>query len=421
MDQIVIHGGKPLRGTVEVSGFKNAALPILFATVLTNDVCIIGNLPAISDVKLSFDILRAMGLRIDQLDKTTYRIDSRGATYGKSPDHLVEKMRGSIYIIGAELGRFGNASAGNCGGCNFGQRPIDQHLKAFRALGATVEECEDGRLNAWADQLVGKVIAFDVVSVGATVNAILASVMADGMTVLENAAHEPHIVDLANFLNACGASISGAGTDVIKIRGVSSLHGCTYDIIPDMIEAGTYMVAAAVTGGKIEITNVIPKHLESIAAKLREMGVSVEEGDESVTVTGGDSLHGIHVKTMPYPGFPTDMHPQMSVLLCVADGISYMTENIFEHRFAYVEQLRSMGASISIDDRVATIQGGNRLLAANVRAVDLRAGAAMILAGLVARGKTVVSEIGYVRRGYDNIVGKLRALGADITDIDTED
>ena len=417
MEQIVINGGKPLRGTVEVSGFKNAALPIMFATVLTNDVCIIGNLPAISDVILTLEILRSMGVEIEQIDDTTYRIDSRHATYGCAPDNLVQKMRGSVYILGAELGRFAHASAGTCGGCDFGQRPIDQHVKAFRALGAAVEERDDGRVTADAEGLTGAVIYFDMVSVGATVNAILASVMAEGMTILENAAHEPHIVDLANFLNACGASISGAGTDVIKIRGVPSLHGCTYDIIPDMIEAGTYMVAAAVTGGKIEITNVIPKHLESISAKLREIGAEVEEGDESVTVTAGGHMIGVHVKTMPYPGFPTDMHPQMSVLLCLVEGVSYVNETIFEHRFKYVEQLRKMGASITLDEHMATIQGGNCLLPAAVNAVDLRAGAAMILAGLAARGKTTVSDIVYVERGYDNIVGKLQALGADIRKI----
>ncbi len=413
MNQIVINGGIPLRGTVEVSGCKNAALPVLFATVLTADVCVLGNIPAISDVLLTFDILRAMGVRIEQFGPTTYQIDARDATWGQSPNELVRCMRASTYVIGAELGRFCRAAVGTPGGCDFGDRPIDQHIKAFRALGAEVST-EDGRVTASADALHGASVYFDVVSVGATVNAIMASVMAEGMTVLENAAHEPHIVDLANFLNACGARISGAGTDVIKIRGVPALHGCAYEIIPDMIEAGTYMIAAAVTGGKMEITNVIPKHLESITAKLQEVGVSVEEGDESVTVTAANNMHGIHVKTMPYPGFPTDMHPQISVLLCLCDGVSTVTENVWENRFRYTEQLRAMGASVTIDGRTATIQGGNRLLPARVSAVDLRAGAAMILAGLAARGKTVVGNVHFIERGYDNIVGKLRALGADI-------
>ncbi len=417
MDQIVINGGKALYGRAEVSGFKNAALPVLFATVLTEDVCTVGNVPDISDVELTLNILRSMGISVEKVAPCTYRIDARHACWGKTPAELVNHMRGSMYVIGAELGRFGHASAGWPGGCDFGSRPIDQHIKAFEALGAVYSE-DETHLEAHGEHLVGTVINFDVVSVGATVNAILAATRATGMTVLENAAHEPHIVDLANFLNACGADIKGAGTDVIKIRGVPMLHGCTHDIIPDMIEAGTYMIAAAVTGGRIEVANVIPKHLESITAKLREIGVTVEEGDESVTVyVEQQPLLGVHVVTRAYPGFPTDMHPQMSVLLCLCDGISTMTENIWHDRFRYVPYLHAMGASIIVEDAVATIQGGNRLLPAKVEATDLRAGAAMILAGLAARGKTEVGHMEYVERGYDNIVGKLRALGADIEEI----
>ena len=413
MHQIVINGGKPLCGRVSVSGFKNAALPILFATVLIDDECTISNIPEISDVIMTLDILRAMGVKVTQLDETTYRFDSREATYGRAPCDLVHCMRASLYVLGAELGRFGKTALAAPGGCNFGERPIDLHMKAFRALGATMDDTPE-RITGHADTLVGASIYLDIVSVGATINAMLASVMAEGQTVIENAAHEPHIIDLANFLNACGASIKGAGTDVIKINGVSKLHGCVHEVIPDMIEAGTFMVAAAVTGGSLIIDNVIPKHLEAVASVMREVGVKITEGDESVTVEGGTPLTGFHLSTRPYPGFPTDMHPQMSVLLCLADGVSTVTETIFEKRFRYTEELRQMGASIRVDDNVATIQGGNRLLPAAVKAVDLRAGAAMILAGLAARGKTTISNIELIERGYHDIVGKMRSVGADI-------
>lgn len=413
MEQIVINGGISLFGEVEVSGSKNAALPILFATVLTSDVCVIENVPQISDVALTFEILREMGAKIKELDKNTFEIDTVNVRSGCSPYDLVRQMRGSTYIMGVELGRFGNAKVGWPGGCNFGIRPIDQHKKAFEALGATFVN-ENGFITITSDELVGNSIYFDTVSVGATVNAILASVFAKGMTIIDNAAKEPHIVDLANFLNACGASISGAGTDMIKVKGCEKLHGCTYTIIPDMIEAGTYMIAAAATKGKIKVSNVIPKHLEAISAKLCEMQVEVEEGDDSIIVAYTGALTNVNVKTQPYPGFPTDMHPQMSALMCLADGIGRMTETVFDNRFRYVEEFSRMGANIKVEGRTAIIEGGGQFTPAPVSAVDLRAGAAMIIAGLSAKGETVIMDIESIERGYDNIVTKLKSLGADI-------
>lgn len=413
MEQIVIHGGNKLFGKVAVSGSKNAALPILISTILVNDVSVIENLPNINDVKLTLEILDSMGAKIKMLDETTYEIDTRPVEYGSSPYDLVKKMRGSTYLIGAELGRFGKSKVGWPGGCDFGIRPIDQHIKGFQALGASVK-VEGGYITADSDSLSGNSVYFDIVSVGATINAILASVMANGNTTIDNAAREPHVVDLANYLNSCGARISGAGTDVIRIRGVRRLWGSRYAIIPDMIEAGTYMISAAATGGTVEITNVIPKHLESISAKMQEMGIEVTELDESVIVRSCENMNAINVKTLPYPGFPTDMHPQMSVLLCFAQGVSHITENIFENRFRYAEELARMGAAISVNGKTASIEGRGRLVGAPVRAVDLRAGAAMIIAGLSAEGTTTITEIGSIQRGYDDIVGKLKNLGADI-------
>lgn len=418
MEQIVINGGKALVGEVVVSGSKNAVLPILFATVLTKDVCVIENVPEIADVLITFKILREMGAKVREIDKNTYEIDATTMESGRSSYELVRQMRASTYIMGAELGRFGCAKVGFPGGCNFGIRPIDQHKKAFEALGANFVN-ENGFITITSEKLVGSSIYFDTVSVGATVNAILASVLAEGMTIIDNAAKEPHIVDLANFLNTCGASISGAGTDVIKVKGCKELHGCTYAVIPDMIEAGTYMIAAAATKGSIKVSNVIPKHLESISAKLSEMQLCVEEGDDSVTVSYVGSLENVNVKTQPYPGFPTDMHPQMSTLMCMADGIGRMTETIFDNRFRYVEELSRMGASIKVEGRTAIIEGGSPLNSAPVSAVDLRAGAAMIIAGLSAVGKTTIMDIEYIERGYDNIVDKLKALGADIEKVNS--
>lgn len=415
MEKYVINGGRPLYGEVEVSGTKNAAGAILIATLLVNDKCVIENLPVINDVATSLEILRKMEVDVRMIDKNTVEIDTRSAVGGTSPLDLVRKMRSSYYLYGAELGRFGRAYAGYPGGCDFGVRPIDQHIKGFEALGATVS-CEGGYVEAVAPPggLRGANIFFDLNTVGGTINVMLAAVRTKGLTIIENAAREPHVVDVANFLNTCGANISGAGTDTIKIKGVDKLHGCTYAIIPDMIEAGTFMVAAAATMGRLRIRNVIPKHLESISAKLEEMGISIEEDDDAVTVWREGPLNRVNVKTLPYPGFPTDMQPQMCTLMCLADGVSYLNESIFENRFRYVEELKRMGANIKVDGRTAIIEGGTPLSAATVRAVDLRAGVAMIIAGLSIDGRTEIEEIHHIERGYDNIVGKLQGVGADI-------
>ncbi len=415
MEKILINGGRPLYGDIEVSGTKNAAGAILIATLLVEDKCVIENLPAINDVATSLEILRAMGMDVRMINRTTMEIDSTHAVGGTSPIELVRKMRSSYYLYGAELGRFGRAYVGFPGGCDFGVRPIDQHIKGFEALGATVSIVEGGYIEAIAPGgLHGANIFFDMNTVGGTINVILAAVKAKGLTVIENAAREPHVVDLANFLNTCGAKISGAGTDTIKIKGVEKLHGCTYAIIPDMIEAGTYMIAAAATKGRLCIRNVIPKHLESISAKLEEMGVTIEEDDDFITVSREGPLNRVNIKTLPYPGFPTDMQPQIGALMCLADGVSYLNESIFENRFRYMEELKRMGASVKVDGRTAIIEGGSTLTAAPVRALDLRAGAALIIAGLATEGCTEIDEIQHIERGYDNIVGKLRGVGADI-------
>ena len=422
MEKIVVRGGKPLFGNVEVSGMKNAALPILYACVLVKSKCVIENVPAVRDVTLSLSILKEMGASVRMLTKNTYEIDCTNININAVPYELFRQMRASYYLLGAELGRFGRAVVGFPGGCDFGERPIDQHIKGFEALGGEVN-LENGNIaiEAKGGQLKGTNIFFDLVSVGATINIMLAAVTAEGTTIIDNAAREPHIVDLANFLNTCGANIRGAGTDMIKIKGVKSLYGCTYAIIPDMIEAGTFMIAAAATRGCVRINNVIPKHLESVAAKLEEIGVSVEELDDAVIVKGVESLSRTSVKTHPYPGYPTDMHPQMTVLLTQAQGVSYITEGVYENRFRYVDELRRMGAQIKVDGRTAIIEGGTPLSAAPVRAVDLRAGVAMVIAGLIAEGDTEVTDIHLIERGYDDIVGKLRGLGADIRRIVTPD
>lgn len=414
MEKILINGGNMLDGVVEVSGTKNAALAIIFATILVKDICIIENLPVINDVTLSLEILQAMGIKIRMLTKNIIEIDSRNVIGGSSPLELVRKMRASYYLLGAELGRFNRAYVGYPGGCDIGARPIDYHIKGFEALGVTVN-IEGGYVEAIAEKgLKGNNIYFDSSTVGGTINVILAATKAKGTTIIENAAREPHVVDLANFLNTCGAKISGAGTDTIKIRGVEKLHGCNYAIIPDMIEAGTYMIAAAATCGNLRINNVIPKHLESISAKLEEMGVSVTEHDDYVIVTRSNKLNRVNIKTLPYPGFPTDLQPQMCILLCLADGVSILTESIFESRFKYVKELERMGASIKVEGRSAIIEGGLPLSGAQVKALDLRAGVAMVIAGLVAKGVTEIDDIYHIDRGYDNIIGKLCNVGADI-------
>ena len=415
MDKYVIKGGNVLSGTVRIGGMKNAALPILYACVLVNGRCTIENVPDVRDVTMSIDILRDMGADIDRLSDTTYSIDCRDIKQGTSKTELVQKLRASYYLLGAELGRFGKAHVALPGGCNFGgARPIDQHIKGFEALGATVV-ADDEKVDIDAPNgVVGDDVFFDTVTVGGTMNIMLAAVTAKGNTMIENAAREPHIVDLANFLNTCGAKISGAGTDTIKIRGVRELHGSDYAIIPDMIEAGTYMIAAAATGGCVKIDNVIPKHLEAISAKLEDVGVIIEELDDAVIVTGRGQIKSTRLKTRPYPGFPTDMHPQMSAMLTCAHGTSIVVEGVYENRFKYAKELVKMGADIEVNGNKAVIAEVDRLHGAEVEAVDLRAGVAMVIAGLIAEGETTVTNIGYIERGYENIIAKLTAVGADI-------
>ncbi len=422
MDKIVITGGKRLQGSVPISGFKNAALPILVATVLTGDVCVIENVPSISDVEITLQILQAMGASVRMTGKNTVEIDTRHVRQGQTPPELIGKIRGSTYFIGAELGRFGRAHVGWPGGCDIGNRPIDQHVKAFEALGASVTT-DSGFIDAEAKNgLHGSSVYFDSTSVGATANLILAAVTAEGTTIVDNAAREPHIVDLANFLNTCGANITGAGTDVIKIKGVDSLHGCSYSIIPDMIEAGTFMIAAAATGGRVRIDGVIPKHMECLSAKLEEMGAQIEEVDDSILVSAGRRLDKTTVKTLPYPGFPTDLQPQIATLLCLCDGVSHVTETIFENRFKYIDELQKMGANVRVvNGKTAIIEGVPQFSAATLRAMDLRGGAALIIAALAADGVSSIVNIGSIERGYDNICGKLAALGADIRKVTEPD
>ena len=417
MEKYIINGGIPLHGEVEISGAKNAAVAILPATILAAGKCVIENLPAISDVMVSLQILSELGARVRLINKNTYEIDTTYLSCTEVPNELSRQMRASYYFLGALLGRFGNAQVAMPGGCNLGPRPIDQHLKAFTALGAE-DSVEYGMINVHSDSLKGVHIFFDTVSVGATMNAMLSAVLAEGQTVLENVAKEPHVVDLANCLNMMGAEIRGAGTDVIRIRGVKSMHGCEYSIIPDQIEAGSYMVAAAVTGGDVTVRNVIPKHLEPITAKLRLAGCEVEEFDESVRVRRTGDLHPLKIKTMPYPGFPTDLQPLFAVMLCLAKGTSIITEGIWENRFRYADELAHMGANIQVDGQVAVIEGVDSLQAAPLRASDLRAGAALVVAALGAKGTSEVDETSHIERGYENIVEKFQALGADIKRVD---
>ena len=405
MEKYMINGGIPLHGEVEISGAKNAAVAILPATILAAGKCVIENLPAISDVMVSLQILSELGARVRLINKNTYEIDTTYLSCTEVPNELSRQMRASYYFLGALLGRFGNAQVAMPGGCNRGPRPIDQHLKAFTALGAE-DSVEYGMINVHSDSLKGVHIFFDTVSVGATMNAMLSAVLAEGQTVLENVAKEPHVVDLANCLNMMGAEIRGAGTDVIRIRGVKSMHGCEYSIIPDQIEAGSYMVAAAVTGGDVTVRNVIPKHLEPITAKLRLAGCEVEEFDESVRVRRTGDLHPLKIKTMPHPGFPTDLQPLFAVMLCLAKGTSIITEGIWENRFRYADELAHMGANIQVDGQVAVIEGVDSLQAAPLRASDLRAGAALVVAALGAKGTSEVDETSHIERGYENIVEK---------------
>ena len=415
MDKYVIKGGNRLTGEVTISGAKNAAVAIIPAVILSEAPCRIENIPDISDVKTLTNILQEMGGKVEYLDRHTIVVDPGSIHTDVVSAESARRIRASYYFIGALLGRCRNAVVPLPGGCNFGVRPIDQHLKGFAALGCDYS-LDNGMIAVSAkNDLHGANIYLDVVTVGATMNIMLAAVKARGLTVIENAAREPHIVDLANFLNTMGADIRGAGTDTIKIHGVQKLRGCTYSIIPDQIEAGTYMVAAAATGGDVTVKNVTPKHLESISAKLEEMGVTVEEGDDSVRVVCDKPLRKCNVKTMPHPGFPTDMQPQIVALLSIAQGTSMVNESVWEGgRFKYVDELRRMGAQITVDGKIAIVEGVERLKGAPVRALDLRAGAAMVIAGLVAEGTTQVEDVVYIERGYENIVDKLVDLGADI-------
>lgn len=414
LEKFVINGGTRLCGEVTISGAKNAVVAIIPAAILAQDVCLIENIPNISDVTMIIRILQQMGAKVRMLNSHTLEIDTSHISSYVVPHEMTKHLRASYYLIGALLGTFNHARVAMPGGCDFGVRPIDQHIKGFEMLGAEVA-IDNGMIIADTDRLIGTQVYLDVVSVGATINIMLAAVKANGLTIIENAAKEPHIVDVANFLNSCGADVRGAGTDVIKIRGVSKLHGCTYSIIPDQIEAGTYMVAAAATGGDVLVKNVIPKHLESITAKLVESGVEVIEYDDAVRVRRKSELHKCNVKTMPHPGFPTDMQPQMAVLLSVAHGTSIISESVWDNRFRYTEQLLRMGARIKVDGKVAIIEGVPELRGAPVKATDLRAGAAMLIAGMMAKGTTEIEDIRHIERGYENIVEKIQALGADIT------
>ena len=399
MEKLIISGGKPLNGSVHISGAKNAVVAIIPAALLIEGKCVIENVPCIDDVSVITDILTQLGAKIRMLNKHTIEIDSTNIETCKADHNMVSKMRASYYLMGALLGRFNHALVSMPGGCNLGPRPVDQHLKGFKALGAKVED-DNGYYELTADELVGGHVFFDIVSVGATINVMLAAVKAHGITIIENAAKEPHIVDVANFLNSMGANIKGAGTDVIKIKGVSSLKGGTYSVTPDYVEAGTYMLMTAGTGGNVLIKDVIPKHLESITAKLREIGATVNEYDDSIQVISTSRLSSARVKTLPYPGFPTDLQPLITTLLSVSEGTSIVTEAVWESRFRYVDELRRMGANITVEKSVAVIEGTAQLSGCPVKSHDLRAGAAMVMAGLMASGTTEVTELKYIDRGY---------------------
>lgn len=419
MEQYIIKGGTPLVGEVVIGGAKNAALAILAAAIMTDETVHIDNLPDVNDINVLLEAMEGIGARIKRIDRHTVEI-SGGSVHDFSIDYdYIKKIRASYYLLGALLGKYKHAEVALPGGCNIGSRPIDQHLKGFRALGAEVE-IEHGKILADSERLVGSHIYFDVVSVGATINVMMAASMSDGMTILENVAKEPHVVDVANFLNSMGANIRGAGTDVIKIKGVSKFHGTEYSIIPDQIEAGTFMFGAAVTKGHVTVLNVIPKHLEATIAKLVEIGCEVEEFDDAVRVVSKGKLRHTQVKTLPYPGFPTDMQPQMGVALALCEGTSTITESIFENRFKYLDELARMGAVSKIEGNSATIEGVEGFSGARVSAPDLRAGAALVLAGLAAEGITIVDDIVYIQRGYERFEEKLRELGAEIEKVSSE-
>lgn len=413
MEKLVITGGKRLNGEVFISGAKNAAVAIIPAAIMADGICIIENLPSIEDVESLRSTLNKMGAVCEYIDKHTLKVDSTGDITNCAAFEEVKKIRASYYLLGALLGRFKKAEVALPGGCNFGTRPIDLHLKGFKLLGADVE-VSNGIVKVSAEKLTGTQIYMDQVSVGATINIMLAASMAEGTTIIENAAKEPHVVDTANFLNMMGANIKGAGTDIIRIKGVEKLHSAEYTIIPDQIEAGTYMIAAAIVGGDVTVKNIIPKHMDSLTAKLAEMGARIEKHDDSIRVMADGRLQCSNIKTMSYPGFPTDLQPQMTALLSVCEGVSVVTENVWDNRYQYVEELRQLGAKIMVESRVAMIEGVKALKGAKVAATDLRAGAAMVIAGLFAEGTTEIDNIKYIDRGYEDIEEKLSALGADI-------
>ena len=420
MTKYIVQGGKPLFGEVEISGAKNAAVAIIPAALLVDGVCRIENIPQISDVTMSLKILEQLGAGIRSINPHTVEIDCTHIHTTRTSYELSRKIRASYYLIGALLGRFGQAEVAMPGGCNFGGvRPIDQHVTGFTALGAKVV-VEGGFIHASVNtgRLKGANVYLDVVSVGATMNIMMAAVMAEGNTVIENAAKEPHIVDLANFLNSMGANIRGAGTDTIKIRGVSQLTGGSYAIIPDQIEAGTYMAAVAATGGQVLVKNIIPKHMDCITAKLVEMGVEVQENEDTLLVRRMKRLQKTNIKTLPYPGFPTDMQPQITAALSLAEGTSLVTEGVWSSRYRYVDELKRMGANIQVDDKTAVVEGVDHLTGAPIQAYDLRAGAALVIAALAAQGQSEISNVQYIERGYEDIVSKFRALGADIRAVD---
>lgn len=422
LEKLLIKGGNRLVGEVAISGAKNAAVAILPACILVKDVCRIENLPDIKDVKLYLRILEQLGADVKNIDRNTVEIDCTNVESFEPSRELTRRMRGSSYLMGALLGRFSQFRVDPPGGCDFGTRPIDQHIKSFEVLGAEVDTSR-GYVNAQAEEIRGGHIFFDVVSVGATVNAMLAATTAEGLTIIENAAKEPHVVDLANFLNNMGANIRGAGTDTIRIRGTKTLHGGTYTIIPDQIEAGTFMIAAAATRGDVTITNIIPRHLEVISAKLLESGVHVEDGSDSVRVwvEEGKKLRHINFIALPYPGFPTDMQPQLVAYLTTIDGTSTAREGVWDNRFRYINELKRMGANIRVEGKLAIVDGVSHLLGSHVKATDLRAGAAMIIAGLMADGTTEITDIYHIDRGYESFESKFVALGADIQRITVVD
>ena len=419
MEQYIIKGGNPLVGEVSIGGAKNAALGILAAAIMTDETVTIENVPNVRDTRVLLQAIEGIGAKVKYVYNNCVQINGGDINDINVDYEYIKKIRASYYLLGALLGKYKKSQVALPGGCNIGSRPIDQHIKGFKALGAEVEIAH-GKINTKADRLIGNHIYFDVVSVGATINIMMAACMAEGDTIMENAAKEPHIVDVANFLNAMGANIKGAGTDVIRIKGVKRLHGTTYSIIPDQIEAGTFMFAAAATKGDITVRDVIPKHLESISAKLMEMGCTIVEGDDSVRVIGCDELKCTNVKTLPYPGFPTDMQPQVAVTLALAKGTSMVTESIFENRFKYVDELNRMGSNIKVEGNTAYIEGVEKLTGTQLSAPDLRAGAALVIAALAAEGISKIDDIVYIQRGYEDFEGKMRKLGAVMERVDSE-